>query len=76
MSHVDYKKWKCHPVDFKKTSCHHVDFKKASHRHVDFKKVPCSLSLTLKRVCVAMSILRVHAPIYRSLSKCIGILAP
>ena len=49
MSHVEYKKWSCHPVEFKKMSCHPVDFKKMSCRHVDFKKVPCHMSLRPKR---------------------------
>ena len=52
MSHVDYKKWLCHPVDFKETSCHPVEFKKTS----------CRMSLGPKKGRVAVSILRVNTP--------------
>ena len=72
MSHVDYKKWLCHPVDFQKTSCHPVDFKKTPCRPVNFKKTPCRpvkfkktscrMSLMPKKGRVAVSILRVNTP--------------
>ena len=64
MSHVDYKKWLCHPVDFKETSYHPVNFKKNPCHPVEFKKTSCRMSLGPKKGRVAVSILRVITPYY------------
>ena len=46
MSHVDNKKWLCHPINLKKVPCHPVDL----------KKVPCHMFLRPKKSHVALSI--------------------